>query len=794
MKKIAAAVLSAAVFAVFGQSFEDELSRVESWINATYQSGSLAYRSAKQKLQKIYDSPKNEVEKITELQKTFPMVFSAAEIENLIVMVPLTWKIHSLSLGYDIEEGAAMEAKTVDIVKELNQIEASHGNNKSEIKTNTRDKGFGVKGDASAGVGVTGSIDSEVGIKRFGDSPIRFSMKKSLDWFLKAKGGISGHYEKNSNDRVESGSVWSEKDQQMFQRNRERIYSMITQTAIKNRHLTFTVTLYNQTDSDIFFDLTKASIPVYMGDQSCNNPAKPFRVSTQQLKLRPKNQSGQDVVFRMELNTTSARELADFMMKDTPWIAFERGIIEIVDPKGKDMLTKRNDLPESDSSIVMLSSQAGAFSWKLRRYHVLGKKVTIGEACEAISQDVKKYKDPLFLKNETGGLASVSDIPFGFGRFRLQNLPNEIAFLEYRGKFYSEISASLLSEPVENDGFTIHIFDDKKRIEIQNPPLFQAYKTHLLEWIQKAAKQGDIEAQFVLGLLCKNGDEFLGIKPNHVEAVKWFRKAAEKEYAAAQNNLGDCYYAGEGVPQNYTEAVNWYRKAAEKGNVSAQWNLGFCYVTGEGVEKNPFEAVKWYRKAAEKEYAAAQNSLGLCYYAGKGVPQNYTEAVKWYRKAAEKGNVSAQRNLGFCYETGNGVEKDPSEAVNWYRMAADQDDSLAQTSLGECYYDGKGVQQDYNKAVQWYRKAAEQKNAKAQNYLGICYYNGKGVAENLKKAFEWCMKAARQDNSDAQYNIGFFYLNGYGVPKDEMEAINWFKKAADQGEEKAKEELQKLNQ
>jgi TPR repeat protein len=64
---------------------------------------------------------------------------------------------------------------------------------------------------------------------------------------------------------------------------------------------------------------------------------------------------------------------------------------------------------------------------------------------------------------------------------------------------------------------------------------------------------------------------------NYTEAVKWWRKAAEKGNAKAQYNLGWCYANGQGVPQNYTEAVKWWRKAAEQGDASAQYNLGVCY-------------------------------------------------------------------------------------------------------------------------------------------------------------------------------------------------------------------------
>ena len=85
--------------------------------------------------------------------------------------------------------------------------------------------------------------------------------------------------------------------------------------------------------------------------------------------------------------------------------------------------------------------------------------------------------------------------------------------------------------------------------------------------------------------------------------------AAEQEDSIAQNNLGNCYYNGDGIDQSYEEAVKWYRKAAEQEYAKAQYNLGNCYENGEGVEPSYEEAVKWYRKAAEQGNSDAQEAL-----------------------------------------------------------------------------------------------------------------------------------------------------------------------------------------
>ena len=60
------------------------------------------------------------------------------------------------------------------------------------------------------------------------------------------------------------------------------------------------------------------------------------------------------------------------------------------------------------------------------------------------------------------------------------------------------------------------------------------------------------------------------------------------------------------------EAVKWFRKGAEKNIPEDQFNLALHYEKGGSVPKDSGEAVKWYRKAAEQNVAPAQYSLALC--------------------------------------------------------------------------------------------------------------------------------------------------------------------------------------
>ena len=77
-----------------------------------------------------------------------------------------------------------------------------------------------------------------------------------------------------------------------------------------------------------------------------------------------------------------------------------------------------------------------------------------------------------------------------------------------------------------------------------------------------------------------------------------FSTYAAQGDVVAQYNLGILYANGEGVAQDYEKAVYWYKKAAAQGYVSAQYNLGLMYAYGKGVAQDYVSALKWFILAA----------------------------------------------------------------------------------------------------------------------------------------------------------------------------------------------------
>jgi hypothetical protein len=226
----------------------------------------------------------------------------------------------------------------------------------------------------------------------------------------------------------------------------------------------------------------------------------------------------------------------------------------------------------------------------------------------------------------------------------------------------------------------------------------------------------------------KNGD---GVPQDYKESVKLFKLAAKQGNSEAQFGLGVMYHKGGGVPQDYTESVKWYRLAAEQGYSRGQNNLGVMYDEGKGVPQDYKESVKWYTKAAKQGYSRGQNNLGVMYDEGKGVPQNYKESVKWYTKAAEQGDAEAQFNLGLKYSNGKGASQDDNASTEEIELDDDQKSKKEKEK------------KDYKESIKWFTKSAEQGDSKSQYNLGKIYQEGKGgVQASLVQSYMFFNLAA----------------------------------------------------
>ncbi|MBF0626345.1 MAG: SEL1-like repeat protein, partial [Magnetococcales bacterium] len=149
--------------------------------------------------------------------------------------------------------------------------------------------------------------------------------------------------------------------------------------------------------------------------------------------------------------------------------------------------------------------------------------------------------------------------------------------------------------------------------------------------IQQQADSGNADAQAALGMFHHLGR---GVKADAKIALDWLTKAAEQGHVEAQNMLGNLQFSAQGVKKpNDAEALKWYEKAAAQGHLGALSNLGLMHYMGLGVPEDHKKAAELFRKAAEAGHGPAQQHLGMLLLKGEGVTLDRNAARQWLKKA-----------------------------------------------------------------------------------------------------------------------------------------------------------------
>ena len=649
-----ACTIACAAF-VWAGNYEDVLKEAEQVINERY-TFPRSRKSAEEKLDEIInDKNLSQEDKITRIRQKFLMKSEAIterSAYNLVYTPLISWKIHSVSIGYDIDE------TTQILVSEESLASSETAQTDSSEAEKRKQKSTGLEKERGGKVSADAEISASI-------NPFKFHANADVQI-----SGIAAACEKTN--ETDSGSeVWSKRSQNSLSSKYDETIRTLTDKKISKCHLRFSVTIQNHTDIDLQFNPAKTYIPVYAREFILN--AKPDDV--QDIQDIPANTT-KEFLFRGEINNTKAVTLLSFMRHDAPSFSPERGQFKISSTDGR-----IKDAIADSRRIKTCSVFYKNKEWKIRKAWN-GKQTTLREAIWAINA---LYAPPLpFQTGEDGAIKSMFGAACNPSAAAEWNL-NQYPVWRIGSKWKKPGEAGELNQPLPDNGVFIKLVNIFDMVTTGGRDYDPDLQKMLADVLKSASEQNVVRAQYSLGDCYYCG---FGVEKDPKEAVNWYRKAAEQGNAWAQFSLGDCYYNGIGVEKDPQEAVKWYRKSAEQGNAWAQFILGNCYYNGEGVEKDPKEAVKWYqeavkrfRKAAEQGNELAQFNLGYCYYNGIGVEKDPKEAVKWYRKSAEQGNARAQYRLGDCYYMGIGVEKDPKEVVKWYRKSAEQGYREAQQRL-----------------------------------------------------------------------------------------------------------------
>lgn len=122
---------------------------------------------------------------------------------------------------------------------------------------------------------------------------------------------------------------------------------------------------------------------------------------------------------------------------------------------------------------------------------------------------------------------------------------------------------------------------------------------------RERAEAGDRDSQYGYAILLKEGME--GVRKDPKEAFKWLERAAHQGHVRAQYELALAFKFGRGTFQDYGQAAHWLTRAAKRGNADAQYHLGRAYRIGEGVTASLIESYVWLNRAAAQGHSAARS-------------------------------------------------------------------------------------------------------------------------------------------------------------------------------------------
>lgn len=325
------------------------------------------------------------------------------------------------------------------------------------------------------------------------------------------------------------------------------------------------------------------------------------------------------------------------------------------------------------------------------------------------------------------------------------------------------------------------------------------------EAVKKRAKEGDVMAQYAVGLFYYWQDVSVLQKPetqeeydhnevmNGNESHKWFRMAARSGCIPAyQNVYRSLANGGNGILKDIAAAVAFAEEVKDFVQISGENCYDVSYDYGE-LKKYEQQRI-WAERGAADGNASCFNSLGIIYLNGYGTPEDDAKAYQNFCEADARGNKFGSYNVGRCHYNGWGVPKSPDKAFEFFLKGAKQDHAGSLEYVARYYFEGEyAVPQDFLKCREWSEKALAQGKVSVKYYLGYCYLNGVGgCTQNYPLAHRYladCSSTRNHNQGNAYRALGEIHEKALGVPVNVNKAVYYYEKASHHGCEKAKEDL-----
>lgn len=238
-------------------------------------------------------------------------------------------------------------------------------------------------------------------------------------------------------------------------------------------------------------------------------------------------------------------------------------------------------------------------------------------------------------------------------------------------------------------------------------------------WLERAAGQGSLEGQMMLGTAYFSGVKF---PKDGAVALKYLLLVADRanpgpdeksRVALAQLFVASIYEGNRGVEKSSEKKVDYLKRSAANGNAGAEFELGMLYNNGaDGLQVDKAQACQLFVEAADQGHVYGMHNAGFCNLTGTGMPVNLTTAAYYYNKAAENGMTSSMHDLGLLYgRTGH-----HDKAYFWFRLGQVSGFAEKQEVIDEAKAHLTPVEVDeQEKAVSAWVEAHKQKSKGAGN-------------------------------------------------------------------------------
>ncbi|WP_368882908.1 tetratricopeptide repeat protein [Proteus mirabilis] len=223
-------------------------------------------------------------------------------------------------------------------------------------------------------------------------------------------------------------------------------------------------------------------------------------------------------------------------------------------------------------------------------------------------------------------------------------MANELSLAFYDAKAAAEANPDIRSDFIERLSRWLTTGDEETQLMFTRMGFSKQDTLHLAKaWVKEYPN--DAKLNFQVGHLYNFRYSELDSERKDLEAVKWFKKAAELGEPNSQNIIAYLYEKGDwGIKQDPKKAIEWYQKAVGSGDNNAPMNLAKIYYKGVDTEVDYKKALSLFEITKDYNMSEYAKYLSQFYYNGQSVTSDCDKAADYYEKSNHRFNEEMPRS------------------------------------------------------------------------------------------------------------------------------------------------------